>query len=185
VAITIDTIRANLKCPECSFPMTLMENRDARYPKTGTPRLYYRCGAYPRCNITHGAHPDGSPLGFPGDRQTREARYAFHEVFDQVWKSGPWSRSEAYRILQLLMDMPEEEAHVGNFSGDQCYVATQRVQEFKELNSELMAERKLFIPEHLRRIRFNKECEIHGVTLHWGFVYSVTSRCMACLKKRE
>jgi len=46
-----------LTCPECGRRMRL---RNSRYGE------FYGCSGYPKCRITHGAYPDGRPLGVPG-----------------------------------------------------------------------------------------------------------------------
>lgn len=43
-----------LPCSECSGSMTL---RNSRYG------FFYGCSRFPDCRATHGAHPDGQPLG--------------------------------------------------------------------------------------------------------------------------
>jgi ssDNA-binding Zn-finger/Zn-ribbon topoisomerase 1 len=85
---------------------------------------FYGCSRWPDCACTHGAHPDGSPKGIPGDKATREARIAAHEAFDRLWKPrgepGKMPRSEAYRILREMMDMTAGEAHIARFTKEQC-----------------------------------------------------------------
>lgn len=105
-----------LTCPDCGSPMTL---RDSRYGK------FYGCTQFPKCKGTHGAHPDGRPLGTPADRETKLARINAHDAFDLLWKIEPphipaVRRSEAYVLMQFLMGMTPAEAHIGNFSKEQC-----------------------------------------------------------------
>lgn len=100
-------------CPDCGGVMALRESRFG---------LFYGCENFPACRATHGAHPDGKPLGIPADRETKKARIAAHKAFDRMWR-GPksdCSRGEAYRRLQLLMNLSADEAHIGRFTKAQC-----------------------------------------------------------------
>lgn len=109
----VTEIRTDLKCPEpdCGAPMEL---RQSKYG------LFYGCTRFPACRGTHGAHPDGRPLGTPADKATRQARMDAHRVFDRLWKERGWHRADAYVWLAQVMDMSEEKAHIGNFNAEQC-----------------------------------------------------------------
>ena len=86
-------------CPDCGAPMELVPSQ------LGEDRWYYRCTTYPDCRGSHGAHPDGSPLGIPADAETREYRKLAHAAFDKLWNGGGTfhgrkvrtSRPHAYR----------------------------------------------------------------------------------------
>lgn len=41
----------------------------------GTPRKFYGCIRYPHCNGSHGAHPNGLPLGVPADDALKSLRF--------------------------------------------------------------------------------------------------------------
>ena len=41
---------------------------------------FYGCSRYPVCQNTHGAHPDGTPLGKPANKATREARIGLFDI---------------------------------------------------------------------------------------------------------
>ncbi len=43
------------------------------------------CSNFPECNAVHHTHPDGSPLGIPGDEQTRKLRQEAHAKLNQMW----------------------------------------------------------------------------------------------------
>jgi len=104
---------ATLPCPECGKLMTL---RNSRFGP------FYGCSDFPRCRATHGAHPDGRPLGTPGDRETKQARIAAHAVFDKLWQGdgAPVKRGHAYRVVQIVMAMTGKQAHIGLFDKSQC-----------------------------------------------------------------
>lgn len=103
----------SLICPDCGAGMTRRESRFGPF---------YGCIRYPACQATHGAHPDGTPLGIPADAATKQARIRAHRAFDFLW-NGParrMTRDEAYRWLAEAMHLPPDEAHIGRFDSDQC-----------------------------------------------------------------
>lgn len=116
-------------CPECNAPMVLRATAKYRYPN-GDPRKFWGCSRFPECRAVHGAHPDGRPLGTPGDVETKEARMIAHERFDRLWKGAGrrMSRNAAYRLLQGVMGMGKEEAHIGRFTREQCEELVRRLE---------------------------------------------------------
>lgn len=66
-------------CPECGKPMIL---KDSRYGK------FWGCMGYPECRATHGAHPDGSPMGVPGNKEVKALRIEVHRICDEIWGKG-------------------------------------------------------------------------------------------------
>jgi hypothetical protein len=120
--------------------------------KDGLPRPFYGCTNFPVCRATHGAHPDGRPLGIPGDAETKRLRSECHAVFDTLWKEekrvtramlsvrpggmgcpgkATMTRGQAYKLLQNLMGLGEEDCHIGRFSAEQCREAVRRIEEWK------------------------------------------------------
>lgn len=82
----------DLQCPECGAPMRL------RMP-SGFGNVWYGCSTFPKCRGSHGAHPDGTPLGVPANAATKKARIEAHAWFDQLWKECGFSRKQAYSML--------------------------------------------------------------------------------------
>ena len=105
----------DLVCPECGEPMWLR-------PAFRGSGVFYRCSTWldKSCPGTHGAHPDGRPLGVPATRKTKDARMAAHHVFDHLWKTKWMSRGAAYRWMQKALGMTADEAHIGRFDRAQC-----------------------------------------------------------------
>lgn len=103
--------RTDLKCGDCGAPMEI------RPSKFG---CFYGCSRWPECKGTHSAAKDGTPRGTPANKETRNARTQAHCVFDQVWKKRFLSRREAYRWIREQMDLSHTEAHIGQFSLEQC-----------------------------------------------------------------
>jgi ssDNA-binding Zn-finger/Zn-ribbon topoisomerase 1 len=79
---------------------------------------FYGCSTFPVCRGTHGAHPDGKPLGIPADKATRAARIRAHDVFDRIWKEGHMSRKNAY--MWLAKAMKRDVVHIGSMDVDEC-----------------------------------------------------------------
>jgi ssDNA-binding Zn-finger/Zn-ribbon topoisomerase 1 len=108
-----------LTCPTCGAPMVL---RGSKYG------LMYGCTKFPVCKTTHGAHPDGKPLGIPASAEVRAARIRAHTEFDKLWMKNEFQkparpvmkRKEAYAWLRQAMGMTEEEGHIGRFDLEQC-----------------------------------------------------------------
>lgn len=104
-----------LKCAQCGSPMRLRYSRKH-------DRHFYGCTSWPDCDGTHGAHPDGRPLGKPADKVTKSARMRAHEAFDQLWKGDAplMTRAQAYSWLEAYFDLDEGEGHIGRFTKEQC-----------------------------------------------------------------
>lgn len=96
-------------CGDCGAPMVL---RPSRF------RPFWSCTRFPECRGTHGAHPDGRPLGVPANAATRAARIQAHAAFDSLWRSGGMSRSAAYRWLAKAMG--RSEVHMSGLSQPEC-----------------------------------------------------------------
>lgn len=109
----------DVTCPLCGSPMVLRMTTKFTYGD-GSHRKFWGCSSYPKCRAVHGAHPSGHPVGIPGDGPTKAARMAAHDAFDTLWKSGQMTRKDAYRAMQRAFGMTKDEAHIGNFSVDQC-----------------------------------------------------------------
>ncbi len=106
-------------CAECKAPMELLPS-DTYFYDNGEPRKYWVCTKAPDCNGRHGAHPDGTPLGTPGDARTKSARRQAHSTFDHWWRTRRISRGMAYKKLEEVMGLGRGEAHIGNFNVEQC-----------------------------------------------------------------
>lgn len=112
-------VAADLTCPECGAPMVLRYSRKYERP-------FYGCSRYERtkCPGTHGAHPNGEPLGIPADCATKAARHELHLFFDQLWRGETrvMSRTQAYRWLERAIDASSrQEAHIGRFTIEECH----------------------------------------------------------------
>ena len=100
-----------MNCPECGALMILKNSKHG---------LFWGCSNFPQCKAAHGAHPDGTPLGIPADKATKQARIKAHTAFDGLWKRQGMKRKRAYRWLQERMGLGEEDCHIGRFNTEQC-----------------------------------------------------------------
>lgn len=117
-------------CAECGAPMVL--RRSAKYPHP-----FYGCSNYPACTGTHGAHPDGRPLGIPATKETKAWRIKAHDAFDRLWKEGHMSRGRAYRRLARLMGA--DEIHIGEADISTCRQVIDVSNELYEISMEDVA----------------------------------------------
>lgn len=108
----------DLKCPECGAAMELVFT-NYRY-RDGKRKPKYQCIHHPGCKGSHGAHPNGAPLGIPGEAKTKLLRQSLHEIFE-IKYPGTIQRVRMKTGLWLLgHGFP---AHIGEMNADQCRAA--------------------------------------------------------------
>ena len=117
------------QCPRCSGTSVLVVNNSAIYGKQygKWPFAYYcdGCGAYV------GMHPGTNiPLGTLADEATRAARRDCKTPFEQMWKNGHMSRTEAYSWLADRMGIATDSCHFGWFEVAQCNQAKSLCEEY-------------------------------------------------------
>jgi ssDNA-binding Zn-finger/Zn-ribbon topoisomerase 1 len=100
-------------CADCGSVMELRKS-----PKYKNP--FYGCSQFPVCRGTHGAHPDGRPLGIPANRETKDWRIKAHDAFDTLWKCGGinMTRKKAYK--KLAEELGVKEVHIGEQDIEGC-----------------------------------------------------------------
>lgn len=113
----------SVMCPDCGAPMEL---RRSRYGP------FYGCSQFPACRGSHGAHPDGKPLGIPANQETKNARIKAHAAFDRLWKGGRMSKSKAYAWLSETLMVERDKAHIAMLDKSQCELVVRAAEnEFK------------------------------------------------------
>ena len=75
------------------------------------------CGSRAYLRPASVVYGDKAPLA---DKALRKKRHDAHVALDSLWKNGVMSRKEAYRLLQLSMGLPAEDAHIAKFSAARC-----------------------------------------------------------------
>lgn len=107
-----------MRCPYCGSGASL---RDSEIVYGRSYGLIWLCDAFPKCDAYVGVHEGTKePLGIMANAELREWKKKAHAAFDPLWKVGPFSRSQAYRLLQELLSMTEDEAHIGNMGIEDC-----------------------------------------------------------------
>lgn len=113
--------RVNIHCQYCGSKAVL---RSATAVHVGNRRgdgYVYVCARYPFCDSYVGVHPDTrKPMGTLANRALREKRVKAHRAFNQLWEYGYMTKKEAYHWLQLLFGLPEDMAHIAQFSDYRC-----------------------------------------------------------------
>ena len=112
--------RINIKCPYCGAQAFLRPASVVRKHFAPGEEVYV-CARYPACNAYVSAHRDSRlPMGTLADKELREKRRQAHIALNQLWERGLMTRKEAYRWLQVQLDLPESETHIGRFSAYRC-----------------------------------------------------------------
>lgn len=109
-------IEHDVNCPDCGAKMVLRQTSKFKY-KNGDPRPFYGCSRFPLCKGSHGAHPDGSPLGTPADKMTKELRIDAHDMMDRWMDAQGFSRKQGYARLQEDFGC---EVHIGELDAAGC-----------------------------------------------------------------
>ncbi len=110
-------------CPECDISMNLILAKK-KYPT-------YVCPTE-TCDMQVSAQKNGKPNGIPANTLTRKARMHAHVYFDAWWAKNNISRKKAYKRLQKIMNMSEEDAHIGRFNADQCWFLVAEIKKRSE-----------------------------------------------------
>ena len=118
--------RVNIKCPYCGSraflrPAAVVYGQGCKEPDTEL----YVCARFPACDAYVAAHRHNHlPMGTLANRELRRKRIQAHTAFNQLWQSGLMTKRAAYHWLpywlQVQLGLPQEEAHIANFSEWRC-----------------------------------------------------------------
>lgn len=104
-----------------------------KYPdKDGKPTKFYGCTRWPACKGTHGAHPDGRPLGMPATQETKRARIRAHEAFGAWLRRHSYTKRYGYKELARMLDVPKAGAHMGMMNTETCEAVVRLCSEERE-----------------------------------------------------
>lgn len=125
--------RIHIKCPYCGS-QAFLRPASVVYGQTATApaeKLLYVCARYPACDAYVAAHRyNRLPMGTLADKALRHKRVEAHTALDRLWKSGLMTKAEAYRWLQVQMNLPQSEAHIAKFSELRCEQVIQLCRRF-------------------------------------------------------
>jgi hypothetical protein len=103
-------------CPYCQKPAKLIDS--AAVYNGRSYGLIWDCRP---CDAYVGVHKGTeNALGALADKETRRARMQAHAAFDPLWKREGMSRRGAYGLMQAVMGMTAEEAHISRMTVEQC-----------------------------------------------------------------
>lgn len=122
-------------CPYCAEPTKFYESSAEFYGGRNFGPLY----ACIPCDARVGCHKDTHmALGWPANRELREARQAVHAAFDPIWKARRYrtgdkhSRSRGYTWLAQELGIEKGECHISHFDVETCQRALEICMPFAE-----------------------------------------------------
>ncbi len=101
------------KCPYCDSNIIIVKSTIIYGPKYNFGPMKC-CSRFPECDSYSGINATIA------NSDLRELRKKCHRIFDEKWKSGKMRRGECYRWLQKEMGMNSNQAHIAQFSIDEC-----------------------------------------------------------------
>lgn len=119
--------KESILCPYCQYEAEFKTSKEF-YGKD------YGCNVWVcySCEAHVGTHGKGrTPKGTLANKETRQWRELAHKYVDPLWKgkNKKMSRGQTYQWIQKAMDMTPQEAHIGNFTVEQCKKIIRKVGE--------------------------------------------------------
>ena len=112
--------KQTIRCPYYGSP-AILKDASYVYGHHSSGGKVYVCSHYPACDSYVGVHQGTSlPKGSLANRTLRKKRIQAHQIFDQLWRKGIFSREEAYRWIGDKFCLQTRQAHIGNFSDYMC-----------------------------------------------------------------
>lgn len=112
-----------MKCPECNADMIL---RDSKYGK------FYGCSTFPKCRATHGAHPNGKPLGFPANKELKLLRMKAHKALEESFGLWEAMTREEKREMYKWLGKHTRTGHIGSMNEEDIYDLLSKLLVMKE-----------------------------------------------------
>lgn len=115
-----------IKCPYCGRFAKLVNGLRIYKNRPDLANLNFwlcePCDAYVGCHkpTRYNGFSDCEPLGRLANAQLRKAKSAAHKTFDEIWKSGRKTRTDAYMWLAAQLQISPDECHIGMFDVDMC-----------------------------------------------------------------
>lgn len=107
-----------MNCPECNAKMVLRVTSKF-LTRDKQPRKFYGCSRYPECKATHGAHPNGQPLGIPATPEVKELRMKAHRLLET--KFGEWKTisGKQKEVMYLWLKQNTQSGHIGKMGKEE------------------------------------------------------------------
>lgn len=113
-------MKKTIRCPYCGST-AILKDASFVYGSKSTGGSVYVCSRYPVCDSYVGVHQGTTrPKGTLADRTLRKKRIQAHQQFDQLWKLGIFTKTDAYRWMADTFCLDNKQAHIGNFSEYMC-----------------------------------------------------------------
>jgi ribonuclease HI len=114
----------DLICPACGSPMVLRETTRITY-KDGRARKFYGCSRWPACAETHGADPDGKPLGVPATQEVRTLRHEVHVLATRIWD---WDDKAQRKAMYAWLSENAPSGHIGAMQREELLALRSRLE---------------------------------------------------------
>ena len=122
--------RTQIRCPYCGSH-AILRSADGIYRENLKGEMLYVCANYPECDsyvrVQNGTN---LPLGTLANRKLRELRTEAHRNFDLLHKSGYITKQSAYDWLAGTLCIPNNRAHIGQFTELQCKYVIEESQKY-------------------------------------------------------
>lgn len=135
-SLGIDDTPPHIICPYCGTPLVIMKGERIPYPdrKYKLDGYYWLC--FP-CQAWVGCHRGtGRPLGTAAKSNLRKLRKRVHLRFDPLWKNKLMTRTDAYKWLAEILEIPVYECHTGYFREELCIKTLQLMDKYFPANKE-------------------------------------------------
>ena len=116
-------------CPYCGAEVVLKDSSVIYGTSYGNVWI---CSNWPKCDAYVGCQQNSTrPLGRLANPELRYWKKQAHAKFDQLWKHGDMSHTNAYDWLSRELGVPIKECHIGMFDVDQCKAVCNAVQQHR------------------------------------------------------
>lgn len=90
--------------------------------KDGKPKKFYSCSMWATtgCNSIQASHPDGRPMGFQADEETKQLRMQLHALMEAVF--GKWEDRESKIGMYSWLKANAPKDHVSEMDAAECKI---------------------------------------------------------------
>lgn len=124
--------KQQLRCSYCGSPAVLKPASEI-YHDPNREGCVYACSHYPVCDAYVSVFPGSKvPMGTLANSALRKKRILAHQTFDQLWKSGIFTRNQAYQWIADKLGLSLQQTHIalfGEYFCDQVIAESRKVLE--------------------------------------------------------